>query len=127
MPILDPILPNDHEPLVKWGKLYGAAPALCIAEAARDATGPIIVIAQSSREAETLSDEIGFFAGPTLSVKVFPDLETLPFDSFSAHPDITSARLATLATSSTSWVATMMQAPAAARARITDTNRSLLG
>jgi transcription-repair coupling factor (superfamily II helicase) len=97
MPILDPILPNDHEPLVKWGKLYGAAPALCIAEAARDATGPIIVIAQSSREAETLSDEIGFFAGPTLSVKVFPDLETLPFDSFSAHPDITSARLATLA------------------------------
>jgi transcription-repair coupling factor (superfamily II helicase) len=97
MPILNPILPNDAERLVKWGKLYGAAPALCIAEAARDATGPIIVIAQSSREAETLSDEIGFFAGPTLSVKVFPDLETLPYDSFSAHPDITSARLATLA------------------------------
>ncbi len=39
----------------------------------------------------------GFFAGPTLSVKVFPDLETLPYDGFSAHPDITSARLATLA------------------------------
>jgi transcription-repair coupling factor (superfamily II helicase) len=97
MPILNPILPNDDERLVKWGKLYGAAPALCIAEAARDTTGPIIVIAQSSREAETLSDEIGFFAGPTLSVKVFPDLETLPYDSFSAHPDITSARLATLA------------------------------
>jgi transcription-repair coupling factor (superfamily II helicase) len=97
MPILDPILPNDDERAVKWGKLYGAAPALCIAEAARDATGPIIVIAQSSREAETLSDEIGFFAGPALSIKVFPDLETLPYDSFSAHPDITSARLATLA------------------------------
>jgi len=28
---------------------------------------------------------------------VFPDLETLPYDGFSAHPDITSARLATLA------------------------------
>jgi transcription-repair coupling factor (superfamily II helicase) len=27
----------------------------------------------------------------------FPDLETLPYDSFSAHPDITSARLKTLA------------------------------
>src|ERR1700680_3200175 len=97
MPILDPILPNEDERAVKWGKLYGAAPALCIAEAARDAAGPIIVIAQSSREAETLSDEIGFFAGPTLSVKVFPDLETRPYDGFSAHPDITSARLATLA------------------------------
>ena len=30
-------------------------------------------------------------------MRVFPDLETLPYDSFSAHPDITSARLATLA------------------------------
>src|ERR1700680_3931752 len=97
MPILDPILPNEDERAVKWGKLYGAAAALCIAEAARSAPGPLIVIAQSTREAESLSDEIGFFAGPTLPVKVFPDLETLPYDSFSAHPDITSARLATLA------------------------------
>src|SRR5271156_6931054 len=97
MGLLDPILPDNDERVVKWGKLYGAAAALCIAEAARSAPGPIIVIAQSTREAESLSDEIGFFAGPTLSVKVFPDLETLPYDSFSAHPDITSARLATLA------------------------------
>src|SRR5271169_3819858 len=97
MGLLDPILPNNDERVIKWGKLYGSAPALCIAEAARDATGPIIVIAQSTREAESLSDEIGFFAGPGLNVKVFPDLETLPYDSFSAHPDITSARLAALA------------------------------
>src|SRR5271156_5498062 len=97
MGLLDPILPDNDERVVKWGKLYGAAAALCIAEAGRSAPGPIIVIAQSTREAESLSDEIGFFAGPTLSVKVFRDLETLPYDSFSAHPDITSARLATLA------------------------------
>ena len=32
-----------------------------------------------------------------MPVHVFPDLETLPYDSFSAHPDITSARLRTLA------------------------------
>ncbi len=44
-----------------------------------------------------MSDEINFFAGAALGVRVFPDLETLPYDSFSAHPDITSARLATLA------------------------------
>src|SRR5580704_6596771 len=97
MPLVDPILPRNDERLVKWGKLYGAAPALAIAEAAPNATGPLMVIAQSTREAESLRDEIGFFAGPTLSVNVFPDLETLPYDSFSAHPDITSARLATLA------------------------------
>ncbi len=51
--------------VVKWGKLYGAAAALAIAEAARSAPGPLIVIAQNSREAESLSDEIRFFAGPS--------------------------------------------------------------
>src|SRR5271156_5324345 len=96
MPLLAPSLPITRAP-VKWGKLYGAAAALAIAEAAAQAKGPLIVIAQSSRDAEALSDEIRFFAGSGLSTRVFPDLETLPYDSFSAHPDITSARLATLA------------------------------
>jgi transcription-repair coupling factor (superfamily II helicase) len=97
MSLVHPILPGTEHRLVKWGKLYGAAPALAIAEAAPEAGGPLMVIAQSSREAEALSEEIRFFAGPSLPVRVFPDLETLPYDSFSAHPDITSARLATLA------------------------------
>jgi transcription-repair coupling factor (superfamily II helicase) len=83
--------------LVKWGKLYGAAASMAIAEAASAAAGPIIVIAQSAREAESLSEEVRFFGGPNLAVHVFADLETLPYDAFSAHPDITSARLATLA------------------------------
>src|SRR5271155_275524 len=97
MSLLKPILPQNTTLQVKWGKLYGAAASLAIAEAAATAAGPIIVIAQSAREAETLSEEVQFFAGPGLSVRVFADLETLPYDSFSAHPDITSARLATLA------------------------------
>jgi len=97
MPLLAPRLPALDQRLVKWGKLHGAAPALAIAEAAANAAGPLIVIAPSSREAEALHAEIAFFAGSSAPVKVFPDLETLPYDSFSAHPDITSARLATLA------------------------------
>ncbi|HEY4444764.1 MAG TPA: DEAD/DEAH box helicase, partial [Steroidobacteraceae bacterium] len=97
MALLNPTLPNAQTPAVKWGKLYGAAAALAIAEAAMQARGPLIVIAQSSREAEALSDEIRFFGGGGLSVGIFPDLETLPYDGFSAHPDITSGRLATLA------------------------------
>jgi transcription-repair coupling factor (superfamily II helicase) len=97
MPLLDPRLPTAAAPRIKWGKLYGAAPALAVAEAASRAAGPLVVITQNSRDAETLSDEIAFFAAPELKVRVFPDLETLPYDSFSAHPDITSARLATLA------------------------------
>src|SRR5271165_7130035 len=97
MTLLRPRLPDPSVPLVNWGKLHGAAPALAIAEASRDAPGPLLVIAPTSREAESLCDEIGFFAGAAVSVKAFPDLETLPYDSFSAHPDITSARLAVLA------------------------------
>ena len=97
MPLTQPVLPRDDAPVVKWGKLYGAAAALAIAEAAAKSAGPLVIIAQSSRDAESLGDEIRFFAGPGLAVRVFPDLETLPYDSFSAHPDITSARLATLA------------------------------
>ena len=97
MALLAPSLPGPQYPVVQWGRLYGAAPALAIAEASVQARGPLIVIAQSSRDAEALGDEIRFFAGPDLAVRVFPDLETLPYDSFSAHPDITSARLATLA------------------------------
>jgi transcription-repair coupling factor (superfamily II helicase) len=97
MSLLEPILPGNDARLVKWGRLYGAAPALAIAEAAPIAPGPLVVITRNSREAESLSDEIRFFAGPELRIQVFPDLETLPYDSFSAHPDITSARLAALA------------------------------
>src|SRR3979490_1634789 len=97
MPLLAPYLPEPHAPVVKWGKLYGAAPALAIAEAAIQAKGPLIAIAQSSRAAESLSDEIRLFAGGALSIGVVPDLETLPYDGFSAHPDITSGRLAALA------------------------------
>ncbi len=96
--LTDPLLPTSHAPSVKWGRLYGGAAALVIAEAAAKASGPLIVIAPNSRDVEGLSDEIAFFGGSELAVHAFPDLETLPYDSFSAHPDITSARLATLAT-----------------------------
>jgi transcription-repair coupling factor (superfamily II helicase) len=97
MPLLDPVLPDSGTPLVKWGKLYGAAAALAVSEAAARAATPILVIAPDTRAVETLAEEVRFFAGSSLPVRVFPDLETLPYDSFSAHPDITSARLATLA------------------------------
>src|SRR5579862_333562 len=96
MPLFDPALPTATD-AVKWGKLYGAAPALAIAEAAAKAPGPLIVITQNSRDAEALSEEIAFFSAAASAVHVFPDLETLPYDSFSAHPDITSSRLKTLA------------------------------
>ncbi len=97
MPLTNPRLPTAEARLIKWGKLHGAAGALAIAEAAALTTAPLIVIAQNPRVAEALTEEIAFFAGMTVPVAVFPDLETLPYDGFSAHPDITSTRLAALA------------------------------
>ncbi len=97
MPLLNPTLPDAGSPLVRWGRLYGAAAALAIAEAATGADVPLLVLTRNTREAEALADEVAFFAGAGLPVHTFPDLETLPYDAFSAHPDITSARLAALA------------------------------
>ena len=39
-----------------------------------------------------LADELVFF-DPTLQVAVFPDWETLPYDTFSPHQDLISERL----------------------------------
>ena len=97
MTLLAPRLPTDLTKQIRWGKLYGAAGSLAIAEAAASAAGPLIVIAPNSRDAEGLCDEIAFFAPAATPVRIFPDLETLPYDGFSAHPDITSARLSALA------------------------------
>ena len=58
MPLLDPILPVPPASIVKWGKLYGAAAPLAIAEAAAKAAAPLVVIAPSPRDAEALSEEI---------------------------------------------------------------------
>jgi transcription-repair coupling factor (superfamily II helicase) len=46
-------------------------------------------------DAGRLAEEIGFFA-PELRIAVFPDWETLPYDTFSPHEDLISERLATL-------------------------------
>ncbi len=55
----------------------------------------VAVICADPADAQRLSDELRFFA-PTLRIAVFPDWETLPYDTFSPHQDLISERLATL-------------------------------
>ena len=55
----------------------------------------LVVIAASPLEAQRLVDELPWFA-PQLRVRLFPDWETLPWDSFSPHQDLISERLAAL-------------------------------
>ena len=95
--VFEPLLPTAAAPEVRWGELYGGALSLAIAAAAARHPGPTLVLAASAREAERLAAELRFFAPPQLPLHALPDYETLPYDVFSPHPDITSQRLATLA------------------------------
>jgi transcription-repair coupling factor (superfamily II helicase) len=79
-----------------WDGLFGSARGLAIAQAAETAAGPVAVLAANANHARQLEEEIRFYAGPTLPILQFPDRECLPYDAFSPHTDIVSARLEAL-------------------------------
>jgi transcription-repair coupling factor (superfamily II helicase) len=93
-----PLLPSKAQLHVRWGQLYGSATSLWLAEAARKASGPLLVIAANARQASRMEDELRFFCEPGSYIEHFPAWETLPYDLFSPHPDIVSQRLALLST-----------------------------
>ncbi|WP_198970126.1 transcription-repair coupling factor [Xylophilus sp. ASV27] len=53
------------------------------------------IVTADAADAQRLIDELAFFA-PELRCALFPDWETLPYDTFSPHQDLISERLATL-------------------------------
>ena len=53
------------------------------------------IVTADATDAQRILDEIAFFA-PDLQTVMFPDWETLPYDTFSPHQDLISERLATL-------------------------------
>ncbi|MDP2449687.1 MAG: transcription-repair coupling factor [Polaromonas sp.] len=53
------------------------------------------IVTADAATAQRLLDELAFFA-PALRCALFPDWETLPYDTFSPHQDLISERLATL-------------------------------
>jgi transcription-repair coupling factor (superfamily II helicase) len=66
-----------------------------LGEREKAAGKPTAVVTADANDAQRLLDEIAFFA-PTLRCALFPDWETLPYDTFSPHQDLISERLATL-------------------------------
>jgi transcription-repair coupling factor (superfamily II helicase) len=90
--------------LVKAGQRYafdgirGSADALLIAryfDSYRTQVPLLAVICASAADAQRLRHEIAYFA-PQARVRLLPDWETLPYDTFSPHQDLVSERLATL-------------------------------
>jgi transcription-repair coupling factor (superfamily II helicase) len=86
--------PTAPSPGHRQSGLAGAADALYLAELARHAA-PLAVVCASAWDANRLAEELRWF-DPELRVCAFPDWETLPYDTFSPHPDLISERLATL-------------------------------
>src|SRR5512140_1958888 len=76
----------------------GSADALLlsrIAERAKADGRLTAIVTADATDAQRLLDEMAFFA-PELRCALFPDWETLPYDTFSPHQDLISERLATL-------------------------------
>lgn len=100
-----PTRPADHR---TWGELHGSSDALAICESARNHPGLTLVITRSTSEAIQLEQALRFFLGlpaeedgPAVTAEgmellSLPDWETLPYDLFSPHQDITSRRIRTL-------------------------------
>jgi transcription-repair coupling factor (superfamily II helicase) len=91
-------------PKLTAGKRYtlplpvGSADALLLAQLAlRDKAKHQVtaIVTADATDAQRLIEEMAFFA-PALRCVLFPDWETLPYDTFSPHQDLISERLATL-------------------------------
>src|SRR5690554_1451304 len=89
---LDPPRPEGVRDTLYWQAPQGSASALALTRLAEDA--PLLVITADTAQALRLENELAFYS--RLPVLPFPDWETLPYDSFSPHQDIVSARLRTL-------------------------------
>jgi transcription-repair coupling factor (superfamily II helicase) len=100
-----PVKAADHR---IWGQLHGSSDALTICESARAHQGLTLVITRSTEESIRLEQSMRFYLGlPTdedqpaitpdgLELLSLPDWETLPYDLFSPHQDITSRRIRAL-------------------------------
>ncbi|HEX7440879.1 MAG TPA: CarD family transcriptional regulator, partial [Caldimonas sp.] len=93
-----------HTPLIAPGKRValprpvGSADALLLARFAQQEHARkklVAIFTAEPSDTQRLEDELAFFA-PGLRIAVFPDWETLPYDTFSPHQDLISERLATL-------------------------------
>jgi len=87
-------LPVKSGDLRQLGQLTGAAHAVECASITERHAGPVLMITPDTQTALRLLDEIRQFTD--LPVAYLADWETLPYDSFSPHQDIISARLSTL-------------------------------
>ena len=71
---------------------------MAICHGANEADAPLILICENNETVEQFVRELSYFSRTFDNLPIFslPDWETLPYDNFSPHQDITSERLRTL-------------------------------
>ena len=82
-----------------WTNFSGSSATLAIYHGAKKAEGPVLLVTHDTPSAIRLEQELLTLNRDDLTditVCLFPDWETLPYDNFSPHQDIISQRLATL-------------------------------
>ena len=81
-----------------WHNLQGSSASIALYQGALSSDAPILLVTHDTPSALKLEQELRSLlaAENKLSICLFPDWETLPYDTFSPHQDIISQRLATL-------------------------------
>ena len=108
-PLIDAI-PRAGSPLQTLSNIPMSAIPLAIAEIASRSNSLVLILVEKSQDAQQLANALHFYLGQEhhldaegeadgladLPIVHLPDWETLPYDSFSPHEDITSERLKAL-------------------------------
>ena len=74
----------------------GAAPLVCAELIEAGAAPCVVVVAPDPGRLEAFMQQVAWVRGSGSGMALLPDRETLPYDLFSPHPEITSRRLETL-------------------------------
>ena len=81
----------------QWLNLLGSSGSVALYHGALKSENPILLITHDTLSALRIEQELqSLNTDEHLSICLFPDWETLPYDTFSPHQDIISQRLSTL-------------------------------
>ena len=96
--VFNPPLPAGAGQASHWPLRQDSANSLALAQAARRAKGPLLVVCEDTEATDRLLRELRYFLSrhEELPVLSLPDWETLPYENFSPHQDIISQRLGAL-------------------------------
>jgi transcription-repair coupling factor (superfamily II helicase) len=86
----------DPTPIRAGGAPEGFDATLVLREADRG-DAPVLHVARDDKRAEAMARALAFF-DPTVPVLRFPGWDCLPYDRMSPNPEVSAARMATLAT-----------------------------